>query len=333
MMLEKTTGQEVEKPIINKNASYEGNMFAVVYGYQKDVLKMILKDRAFRVFEMLLPEDVESRRIAHLAAQGNCRCQIVDEKDDVSTAYCKYVLLLASERGEEGHKQIDKRKPYLSDPKFFKPVELDEKTFFTFMAQKKLIYTTRWLQYSGDMESKINKAFCNNVLLIRKNFDNKLYDDVCDIRLFFQKTATNSNDEQKRILPVDIRNFKINKKILKYLRKISKNEFRVKGSDIMMSYSMESEKIQAQYFVTRYHNNLAWDKNMVCILGYRFSAFLLPEIIADTPNGVVNENTYTKDKNGAIYKIDSIQYTTDICFDLEQLKKLLIGLHTEIYYA
>lgn len=46
MMLEKVTEQEVEEQIINRNCRYEGNMFAVVYGYQKDVLKEILRDRA-----------------------------------------------------------------------------------------------------------------------------------------------------------------------------------------------------------------------------------------------------------------------------------------------
>ena len=78
----------------------------------------------------------------------------------------------------------------------------------------------------------------------------------------------------------------------------------------------------AQYYLTRFHSNLNWRINPVCVLCFRMSAFLLPGLtplisVKEIPKDMITQNTIT----GERYRIDSVYVNSDICTGIEDVRK------------
>ena len=121
--------------------------------------------------------------------------------------------------------------------------------------------------------------------------------------------------------PFNVRSYDIIEKILSKLTKES-NAFY--DDAITIRYEMESEKLQAQYFLTKFHSNREWDMDPVCLLNYRIASFILPgaypaEKARELPEDKIVCDTNTDDK----YVIDSIHIDSDICSDLSEFNKWL----------
>ena len=137
--------------------------------------------------------------------------------------------------------------------------------------------------------------------------------------------ASDEDKEVTGLTPADIRDFDVNNMLLEHLGKVSDIFTEEDMNDITFTFSMVSEKIQAQYFVTRFHSNPNWDLNPVCIFGFRIAAFILPgtaDISEETPPDKMIARSLI---DGLKYKIDSIHFNSDICSDMDEIKNLLEG--------
>ena len=121
--------------------------------------------------------------------------------------------------------------------------------------------------------------------------------------------------------PSDVRSYDIIAKILSKLTEESNSFY---NDAITIRYEMESEQLQAQYFLSKFHCNREWDMDPVCLLNYRIASFIIPgtfpaEKARELPEDKIVCDTNTDDK----YVIDSIHIDSDICSDLSEFNKWL----------
>ncbi len=92
------------------------------------------------------------------------------------------------------------------------------------------------------------------------------------MQVFLQEISDTGLGEQTTMKPCDVRAFDVNEKILSKLRKESKGFY---DDALTFQYELVSDKLQAQYFLTKFHANKKWDMSLFCILDYRLSSFIL----------------------------------------------------------
>jgi hypothetical protein len=104
--------------------------------------------------------------------------------------------------------------------------------------------------------------------------------------------------------------------------------------DFCVEFESGSDKMQASYFLTRFHSNPAWYLDPVNVLCYRLAVFVLPgSITKEQTTGLPEEKLTVRLTDGSVYRIDSILQNGDILFDLNDFSKLVGGLFCEISMA
>ena len=186
---------------------------------------------------------------------------------------------------------------------------------------KRLIYYNKFAEDHCEVENTINWRMRNDVFNIINEDEYYLYHEFFRVQIYLQRTSETDTEEYTTMTPSDVRSYDITEKILTKLTKES-NAFY--DDAITIRYEMESEKLQAQYFLTKFHSNREWDLDPVCLLNYRISSFVLPGTFPSEKALELSEDKIVCDINtGDKYVIDSIHIDSDICSDLSEFNKWL----------
>ena len=186
---------------------------------------------------------------------------------------------------------------------------------------KRLIYYNKYAEDYCGVEDTVNRHMRDDVFNVFNEDEYYLYHEFFRVNIFLQRISETDTEEYTTMTPSDVRSYDITEKILSKLTKES-NAFY--DDAITIRYEMESEKLQAQYFLSKFHCNREWDLDPVCLLNYRISSFILPgtfpaEKARELPEDKIVCDTNTDDK----YVIDSIHIDSDICSDLSEFNKWL----------
>jgi hypothetical protein len=186
---------------------------------------------------------------------------------------------------------------------------------------KRLIYYNKFAEDHCEVENTVNWRMRNDVFNIFDEDEYYLYHEFFRVNIFLQKISETDIEEYKTMTPSDVRSYDITEKMLSKLTEES-NAFY--DDAITIRYEMESEKLQAQYFLSKFHCNREWDLDPVCLLNYRIVSFILPgtfpaEKARELPKDKIVCDTNTGDK----YVIDSIHIDSDICSDLSEFNDWL----------
>ncbi len=209
--------------------------------------------------------------------------------------------------------------------------ELDN---YQVLSDRNLFYQVSFIESYGDVEKTIREHFFGQILNLRSDEYNMLYDDYFDVKIFLREIGPQSITSSKWVRPIDIRNLSVNHIVLQQLKKCSEWYLEPDMDDFVTKFATVSDEIQAQYFLTRFHSNTLWSLNPVCILCFRLSAFVLPGYMtAELANGLPKKKIVRDNSDGAKYAIDSIHFNSDICFDIEELNDLIDGHYYDISLA
>lgn len=143
---------------------------------------------------------------------------------------------------------------------------------------KRLIYYTDFIEDGCVVESVVNKHLQRDLFHPRRKEEHSLYDKLFDVRIFLQRISDERIEESEFIKPVDVRNLDVNTKILSKLKEESNSFY---NDAAVFEYAAVSDRLQAQYFLSKFHCNLNWDLHLVCILNFRISSFVLPGNISE----------------------------------------------------
>lgn len=221
--------------------------------------------------------------------------------------------------------------------KQYKPIEgvdvkypsIEELIFM--ITGKDLIFSARFLDAGGGgIERVINKKLQELVFNLRIEKEYYLIDELFDVRVFFKKVSDEKVEENAYLKPIDIRDFNVCDQIVSILKNECSGFY---NDDLVINYASVSDKLQAQYFLAKFHSNRQWDLDPVCILNYRISAFVLPYNVSKEERKQYKKKMAFNIKDGNRYIIDSIHINSDICFDLSEFEKLISGLVTEMSLA
>lgn len=184
---------------------------------------------------------------------------------------------------------------------------------------KRLVYYNKFAEDNCDVEDTVNRHLHDDVFNIINKDEYYLYHSFFRVQVFLQKVSGGDTEEQTMMTPSDIRDYNINNKILSTLKEWSNSFY---NDAITMQYNMESNKLQAQYFLSKFHSNREWDIDPVCILNFRIASFILPgTFYAEKAAELPKEKIAYDITNGTKYVIDSIHIDSDICSDLSDLDK------------
>lgn len=186
---------------------------------------------------------------------------------------------------------------------------------------KRLIYYNIFAEDHCEVENTINWRMRNDVFNIFDEDEYYLNHEFFRVNIFLQRISETDTEEYTAMTPSDVRSYDIIAKILSKLTEESNSFY---NDAITIRYEMESEQLQAQYFLSKFHCNREWDLDPVCLLNYRISSFILPgtfpaEKARELPKDKIVRNTNIDDK----YVIDSIHIDSDICSDLSEFNKWL----------
>lgn len=193
---------------------------------------------------------------------------------------------------------------------------------------KRLLFTCRFAEDYCAVEEVVNKTLQKDVFRLRNEKEYYYTDEFFHVKIFLQQLSADSAPERQHMQPIDVRNLDINAKLLTILKEKS-NSFYCDAE--IMTYAAESEKLQAQYFLSKFHSNRLWSADPVNILNCRISAFVLPSTVSSEAADALPEDRIAFDTvNGAKYAIDSIHMGSDICFGVSEFEELIMGLMVNI---
>ena len=186
---------------------------------------------------------------------------------------------------------------------------------------KRLIYYNKFAEDHCEVENTINWRMRNDVFNIINEDEYYLYHEFFCVQIFLQRISETDAEEHTTMTPSDVRSYDITEKMLSKLTEESNSFY---NDAITIRYEMESEQLQAQYFLSKFHCNREWDLDPICLLNYRIASFILPGTFPTEKARELTEDkivcdTYTGDK----YVIDSIHIDSDICSDLSEFNKWL----------
>ncbi|MBQ3379899.1 MAG: hypothetical protein IJS94_01735 [Clostridia bacterium] len=189
---------------------------------------------------------------------------------------------------------------------------------------KRLLFSARFAEDCCGVEEVISRKMQEYVFALRKEDEYYLYDSFFCVQIFLQKISdvgAASASAPELMQPSDIRDYDVNEKILSKLTKESNGFYH---DAMTICYAAESEKLQAQYCLIKFHSNREWDLDPVCILNFRLSSFILPHTVsaekaADIPEDRIVYDTKSKER----YMIDSIHMNSDICSGLSEFYELI----------
>ncbi len=254
--------------------------------------------------------------------------QVIGPASDKS-GICHFIMLEINSLFDTHCEAFMKHPEYKIEP-------LSNEQLASYLEDKKVFFETDYVESGGNVERRINKALQRDVFQLRNEEEFYLYDEYCDVKVFLRPTSdTTENTGWMR--PSDIRNLDINRELLKIFtdaKKVVTDDSVNPEENIIIEYSSSSEKISAQYYLTKFHSNHNWNLDPVCIFNIRMSAFVLS---GDHDSGVMADMPMNKEAwdycNGTQYLIDSIHFNSDICFDLDEFKDLMEKVFFDIWYA
>lgn len=301
-------------------------------------MKMVVKDNLEQILNILL----QNREFALLTVDmeeflkdGKYRCEVDhfkyelgDPNVDPYAPGIRYILLIGSAlapndtRKKESHfKKSCKRESNKDGCEITFP-SIDE--LVSMADGKEFLFRVHFIEENGNVENVINRYFRDDVLHIKEEEHFYLYDEHADIRVFLKKVI-NEPETQEYMQPADIREYEINQRILDKLNNIKNLYYK---DAFTLEYASVSEKIQAQYFITKFFSNHSWDLDPICIFNFRISAFILPAgTSTDMAKKLPQNKTTYKTIDGTEYVIDSIHFGTDICDDLDEFAELIDGYY------
>ena len=290
------------------------DMDIVMSGDQKKAIRKLLKDRSYILLTM------ESPNCSDIHINSAYSCQVTG-KDESNQPGNQCVLWLNNERKIDMDVNDVARGNKEEIEKCLNHPSVDE--LLDILKNKELKFSICYYGGGcGNNEQILNRDFLENILLLHED-EEQLFlmeDSFFDVKIFLQKIDDETSG-QKYMKPFDIRKLNINNRILGLLEKES---YQFDKDGLVVKYEGISNTIQSQYFVTKFHSNPLWDRDPVCILVYRISAFLLPGTIPFKDAAELKKSkTALNVEDGSRYMIDSIHFNADICFDWLEFKQLI----------
>lgn len=328
------------------------DMEMVINGNQTDVIREILKDRSFAVGK--LPADKHCTWYEVFAKPRTPYVIVLairNAGEKIHFENCKYYLFLNRYRNADKEIESDfiektdnaKKKGCTVD--FMSVQEIQG-----YLKGKELVFRNgagiAW-GIGGNQEEEKRKFIENELLIVRdKRYEEQmLYDVFHDVKIFLTKVA-DGNENSKEFHTENASDFDIIPRIMDVLKneykdsstffedKDGKSETKTYPDDFCVEFESGSDKMQASYFLTRYHSNPAWYLDPVNVLCYRLAVFVLPgSITKEQTTGLPEEKLTVRLTDGSVYRIDSILQNGDILFDLNDFSKLVGGLFCEISMA
>jgi len=309
-------------PIIN---NYDTTKF-IISDLSEKTIRRIVDGRKFAV---IMEKSDPSIGYTQRMINWNLKLGIVFDAyalridDFKKTKRTKYLYIWKNEEGFKQHKR------------FFKPdgsievVYPSVEELINMICGKVLIFSAYFAEEHCGVERTLNRKLQEYVFNLRNEKEFYLYDEFFDVKVFLKRISNDRSDAMDCIQPVDIWNFDIYSKIFSVLKK----ECRVYDDILTEKYTSVSDKLQAHYFLAKFHSNRNWGLDPVCILNYRTSAFVLPCSATKEDITFPQNKIAFNFKDRLYYIIDSIHVNSDICFDLSEFEYLIKGFMTDIDLA
>ncbi len=246
---------------------------------------------------------------------------LVDDGDDSSSRTCLRLYPM-------GYREIYTKYIRNTEGINFLYPTVDE--LIPMISGKDLIFTAHYAGNRCGVEDILNRKLRKNVFNIWNEKEYYLYNEYFDVRVFLKKVS-DGKDDAAYMAPVDIRDLDVNVKLLSILRASCDGYY---DDTLKIEYTAVSEKLKAQYFLTKFHSNRNWALDPVCNLNYRISAFTLPGSITEDAVAHYDSNKTARNvRDGSKYVIDSIHVGPDICFTLAEFNELQKRFHFNISLA
>lgn len=290
--------------------------------FSEDLIRKIVADREFAVIKV--PVDVYSKLSPRYIS-----------RDDFYEILFRYSSSFAVQI-EAGNDPANRYCLFLHETRpmpqcGIEGIEITHPTvdeLFEQLKGKRLLFTCRFVEDYCAVEETVNRTLQKYIFRLRNEKEYYYTDKFFHVKIFLQQLSADSAPERQHMQPIDIRNLDINAKLLTILKENSNSFY---GDAEIMTYAAESEKLQAQYFLSKFHSNRLWSADPVNILNCRISAFVLPSIVSSEVADALPEDRIAFDTvNGAKYAIDSIHMGSDICFGVSEFEKLIEGLMVNI---
>ena len=315
--------------IINDN-----DMEIVMQGDQKKVIRKMLSNRLFCLFEMPVdkPEKLTSAFSSSVFFSfiNNSLVSAFAIRDPGSkTLYEKcenYLIMYCKRADDEESRRIFGNNVERITGKMESAVvsfpSIDK--VITYLNAKELFRITNYMQY-GNMEAMKVHDFLEKQLFLWKDSESDfiLRDEVCDVRVFLNCISGTQFESGDSFRPGNILNIDVGQRIVDVFLAKSK-KYHNDRNYYSAEYVSRTEEIQARYFVTRFHSNTQWDADPVNIVNARISAFLLPGSVSDNeiktlpPIKITHNNA-----KGEAYMINSIHVNSDIFHDVAEFEEYL----------
>ena len=189
------------------------------------------------------------------------------------------------------------------------------------LSGKRLIYYNKFAEDHCNVEDTVNRHMQDDVFNLINEDEYYLYREFFHVQVFLQRVSETNAEGHTVMMPSDVRNYDITSKLLSKLTEGSNTFY---NDAITIRYEMESERLQAQYFLSKFHCNREWDADPVCVLNFRISSFILPGIFPAEKAYELSKDKIAYDINtGTKYVVDSIHIDSDICFDISEFNEWL----------
>lgn len=297
----------------------------IMSGFGKEDIQRVVSGREFAVIR--ISTDVINN---DLRARNHCRFY---PKYVMHRLFNDYTLQIRNGNSSKGRTYLC-IKDKLPE---FQPVEgvtilyptIEE--LIAMVSGKRLIYYADFAEDRCGVDDTINEHLQKDIFNLRNENEFYLYDDFSRVQIFLQKVSDGDTDEQTQMKPFDVRNLDITTKILSKLRKESNSFYH---DALTIEYELESENLQAQYFISKFHSNRKWSWDPVCIMNFRIASFIIPGSVSVEKAVDIPEDRIVWDyTNGTKYVIDSIHMDSDICSDLSEFNELIEILFFNICLA
>lgn len=299
-------------------------MIFIIHGDQESMIREALKGRKFAIIKVPRIEGQEPWTNYHdhietfiYFSAFQCPCGIREIGSD--TTFYNFDYFLCVENGRDFDKGL--KKAIKKDAKLIVQSDIDEA--LSFLKDKELVFRTSFAEQGGNYEASLINHVISKDLSLKPEEMYFLYDDTYDVKIFLQELPDNEeNTAGKRLIPVDANRYDVTQKIVSILDALSK-ECRRDIKDLSFEYDTEDGEIKAHYYLTRFHSNPAWRLNPVCLFNFRISVFILPGFVDKEDVQDIQEDSIVIRDDDKRYKLDSIHFTSDICYDLSAFKDLM----------
>lgn len=141
------------------------------------------------------------------------------------------------------------------------------------LSGKRLIYYNKFAEDHCNVEDTVNRHMQDDVFNLINEDEYFLYREFFCVQVFLQRISETDTAGHTVMTPSDVRNYDITSKLLAMLTEGCNSFY---NDAIIIRYEMESERLQAQYFLSKFHCNREWNLDPVCVLNFRISSFILP---------------------------------------------------------